>query len=114
MRHNPDDLSQYISQLITSPPVGPLPENMKQYDKEDTMRKLIFGEESLYMGFSTKKRNELTQSLKFPNGFKTENYNGEDLHDPLYFPAKAQTDTENERKYAKARNYNSSTRAIFD
>jgi len=113
MKHNSDDLSQYYSAFVTKPPEDPLPSFMKRYDQEDTMRKIIFGDSQLYLGFSSKKRNELAQSLKFPTGLKTDLYKGEDLSDPLYYKSTLAT-SRNSDRYNNIREYSDSRREVLD
>lgn len=41
----------------------------KRYDHQTQMRKNIFENSHFYMGYSSKKRNDLAQSLKLPQEF---------------------------------------------
>lgn len=51
---------------------------MRKVDLQSNMRKNIFNDSQVYMGFSSTKRDELAKSLKLPNEYRSQLYKQEE------------------------------------
>eukprot|EP00345_Euplotes_harpa_P004851 CAMPEP_0168326774 /NCGR_PEP_ID=MMETSP0213-20121227/5509_1 /TAXON_ID=151035 /ORGANISM="Euplotes harpa, Strain FSP1.4" /LENGTH=134 /DNA_ID=CAMNT_0008329565 /DNA_START=458 /DNA_END=862 /DNA_ORIENTATION=+ len=86
---------------------------LKKFDPQREMRKKIFTDSQLYLGFSSNKRTDLAQSLKLPPIFKSEMYKDKDPNAELAHKTLVQRRSGNDR-YKAIREYSESRKEVLD